>query len=130
MSVLADTAWAARDIREALDRALTPAQRTNCQQRAATITQATTEMRRKTQEQLRAEWDNSPISPMRLMAEIRDALPSDTAFVGSGGTSGHAPFAQLIEQAQSNSFFDGNASLGFPLPGTLGVKLACRTALS
>ncbi len=124
MSVLADTAWAARDVREALDRALTPAQRTNCQQRATVITQSNIEMRQKAEEQLKAEWDNTPISPMRLMAEVRDAVPADTAFVGAGGTSGRAPFAQLMELTQPNSFFDGNASLGFPLPGTLGVKLA------
>jgi benzoylformate decarboxylase len=61
---------------------------------------------------------------MRLMGEIRDAVPKDAAFVGAGGTSGRAPFAQLIELTQPDSFFDGNASLGFPLPGTLGVKLA------
>ncbi len=124
MSVLADTAWTARDVREALDRALTPAQRANCEQRAAEIAQSTIEMRAKAQEQLRSEWDDSPISPMRLVAEVRDAAPRDTAFVGSGGTSGRAPFAQLIELTQPDSFFDGNASLGFPLPGTLGVKLA------
>jgi len=124
LSVLADPAWVARDVRDALDKTLTPAQRANAQQRAAAITQSTTEMRAKVQEQLHAEWDKTPISPMRLMAEVRDAVPSDTAFVGSGGTSGRAPFAQLIELTQPNSFFDGNASLGFPLPGTLGVKLA------
>lgn len=124
MSVLADTAWAARDVHEALEKTLTPAQRANARQRAAAITQSTAEMRQKTQDQLREEWDNEPISPMRLVAEVRDAVPSDTAFVGSGGTSGRAPFAQLIQLTQPNSFFDGNASLGFPLPGTLGVKLA------
>jgi benzoylformate decarboxylase len=124
MSVLADTAWAARDIREALDRTLTPAQRSNAEQRAASIGQSTAEMRSKVQETLKAEWDNTPISPMRLVAEVRDAVPADTAFVGAGGTSGRVPFAQLIELTQSNSFFEGNASLGFPLPGTLGVKLA------
>jgi benzoylformate decarboxylase len=124
MSILADPAWAARDVRDALDKALTPAQRANAGQRAAAITQSTTEMRARVQDQLAAEWDKTPISPMRLMAEVRDAVPRDTAFVGSGGTSGRAPFAQLIELTQPNSFFDGNASLGFPLPGTLGVKLA------
>ena len=61
---------------------------------------------------------------MRLVGEIRAATPGDTAYVGSGGTSGRGPFGQLISQTQPNSFFDGNASLGFPLPGTLGVKLA------
>jgi benzoylformate decarboxylase len=43
--------------------------------------------------------------------------------VGAGGTSGRGPFAQLIELTQPDSFFEGNAALGFPLPGTLGVKL-------
>jgi benzoylformate decarboxylase len=124
MSVLADTAWTARDVREALDKTLTPAQRANAAQRAAAITQSTAEMRAKAEEQLRSEWENEPISPMRLVAEVRDAVPADTAFVGSGGTSGRAPFAQLMQLTQPNSFFDGNASLGFPLPGTLGVKLA------
>ncbi len=124
MSVLADTAWTARDVREALDRGLTSVERTNCEQRAAAITQSTTGMRSKAEEQLHSEWNNTPISPMRLMAEVRDAVPADTAFVGAGGTSGRAPFAQLIELTQPNSFFEGNASLGFPLPGTLGVKLA------
>jgi benzoylformate decarboxylase len=124
MSVLADPAWAARDIREALEKTQTPAQRGKAQQRVATITQSTGEMREKATQQLAAEWDKSPISPMRLMAEIRDAVPKDTAFVGSGGTSGRVPFAQLIQLTQPNSFFEGNAALGFPLPGTLGVKLA------
>jgi benzoylformate decarboxylase len=124
MSVLADTAWAARDVREALDRTMTPAQRSNAEHRAASIRESTVALRQKAEEQLRAEWDNTPISPMRLVAEMRNAVPADTAFVGSGGTSGRAPFAQLMRLTQPNSFFDGNASLGFPLPGTLGVKLA------
>jgi benzoylformate decarboxylase len=124
MSVLADTAWAARDVRGALDKALTPAQRTNAEQRAAKIKESTTALREKAEEQLSNEYDNTPISPMRLVAEMRDAVPADTAFVGSGGTSGRAPFSQLMRLTQPHSFFEGNASLGFPLPGTLGVKLA------
>jgi benzoylformate decarboxylase len=124
MSVLADPAWAARDIRETLEKTMTPVQRSSAQQRAADIAQGTAEMRAKGKEQLAAEWDKSPTSPMRLMAEVRDAVSKDTVFVGSGGTSGRVPFAQLIELTQPGSFFEGNAALGFPLPGTLGVKLA------
>jgi benzoylformate decarboxylase len=124
MSVMADTAWTARDVREALDRELTQSHRRNAEHRAAAIKQSTAEMRARAQQHLESEWDDIPISPMRLMSEIRDAVPRDTAFVGAGGTSGRAPFGQLIELTQPNSFFEGNASLGFPLPGTLGVKLA------
>jgi benzoylformate decarboxylase len=124
MSILADPGRSARDLIEALDRVLTPAQRTNCRQRADAIARSNVEMRARVKDQLASEWDKAPISPMRLMAEVRDAVPNDAAFVGSGGTSGRVPFAQLIEMTRPDSFFDGNASLGFPLPGTLGVKLA------
>jgi benzoylformate decarboxylase len=73
---------------------------------------------------LKSEWDSTPISPMRLVKELADAALPHTAWVGSGGTSGRQPVAELIEMTEPGSFFEGNAALGFPLPGTLGVKLA------
>lgn len=124
MAVVADPGWAARDIAEALDRTMTPVQRSEAQKRATDVAKRNAEMREKIDTELKSQWDNSPISPMRLTAELRDAAHRDTVWVGSGGTSGRAPVAQLIEMTQPGSFFEGNAALGFPLPGTLGVKLA------
>ncbi len=124
MSVLADPFWAARDLREALESSATPAQRSEMQRRGTEIAQRTSEMRTKWQQQVATEWDNSPIAPSRLVAELRDAAPPHAIYVGSGGTSGRTPVAQLIEMTEPGSFFEGNAALGFPLPGTLGVKLA------
>ena len=123
-TVLCDPAWAARDLREALESSMTAGEREAAKSRASAIGERTKAAREKAEEQLKADWDKEPISPMRLVGEIRDAVPKDTAYVGSGGTSGRGPFGQLIHLTQANSFFDGNASLGFPLPGTLGVKLA------
>lgn len=124
LGVLADPGLAARDILEALERVRTPVQRAEAESRARRIAQAIETARRRVAEELRAEWDRTPISPMRLMAEVRDAAPPHTAFVGVGGTSGRAPFAQLMQLTEPGSVFEGNASLGFSLPGTLGVKLA------
>ena len=73
---------------------------------------------------MQAEWNNTPIPATRLIGEIRNAAPKDAVYVGAGGTSGRAPFAQLMDLPYPNSFFEGGASLGFPLPGTMGVKLA------
>ena len=123
-TVLCDPAWAARDLREALESSMSPGEREAAKSRASAIGERTRAAREKAEEQLKADWDKEPISPMRLVGEIRESAPKDTAYVGSGGTSGRGPFGQLIELTQANSFFDGNASLGFPLPGTLGVKLA------
>jgi len=124
LALLADPFWAARDIREALEAVRTPAQGAEAERRRQEIAARTAEARRRAEEQLQAEWDQQPISPMRLVAEVRDAAPPHAVFVGSGGTSGRAPFAQLVDLPEPNSFFEGNASLGFSLPGALGVKLA------
>jgi thiamine pyrophosphate-dependent acetolactate synthase large subunit-like protein len=128
MSILADSYWAARDIHEALDRVLTPAQRSEAQKRRNDIAEKVAQGRQKAKEQLQSEWDKAPISPMRLVGEIRNQVPANAAFVGAGGTSGRTPFAQLMELTQPDSFFDGHSALGFLLPGTLGVKLALPTA--
>jgi len=124
LAFLADPFWAARDIREALEAVRTPAQRAEAERRGREIGERKAEVRSKAEAQLRAEWDQEPISPMRLVAEVRDAAPPHSVFVGSGGTSGRGPFAQLIDLPEPDSFFEGNASLGFSLPGALGVKLA------
>lgn len=124
MAIAADPFWAARDLHDALDGMLTPVQRSEAAKRATTIKRSVVTMREKVAEELRSEWDKRPISPMRLVAEVRDAAPPHSVFVGSGGTSGRGPFGQLIHLTEPGSFFDGNAALGFSLPGTLGVKLA------
>jgi len=124
MAIQSSPKWGARDLHDALDKVLTPAQRTEAQRRRTAVIERTTAERAKVEAQLKAEWDKSPISAMRLVGEIRANAPKDTAYVGSGGTSGRAPFGQLMELTQPNSFFEGGASLGFPLPGTLGVALA------
>lgn len=127
MGILADSYWAARDIHEALDRSFTPVQRSEAQRRRSLIAEKIVQAKAKANEQLKAEWDNDPISPMRLVGELRDKAPSDAVFITSGGTSGRVPFGQLMELPRPDSFFDGNSSLGFPLPGTLGVQLALPT---
>jgi benzoylformate decarboxylase len=123
-AIYASPKWGARDLHEALDKAISPAQRNEAQRRRAAVAQRTAEAREKAEAQMKAEWDKDPISAMRLVGEIRDAAPKDAAYVGSGGTSGRGPFSQLIPLTQPNSFFEGGAALGFPLPGTLGVALA------
>lgn len=122
--IAADPKWGARDLHDALDRLLTPAQRTEAQRRFGQIAERTAETRAKSEAQLKAEWDRNPISAMRLMGEIRDVAPKNAVYVGAGGTSGRAPFGQLMNLTEPDSFYEGGASLGFPLPGTLGVALA------
>jgi benzoylformate decarboxylase len=124
LGVVADPSSAARDLLAALEKRMTPAARQSAQERGRNIVATKREARERAEKRAREEWSANPISPWRLFGELKELVQPHTAFVGSGGTSGRAAFANLFDLDEPNSLFDGGASLGFPLPGTLGVKLA------
>ncbi|HLC30668.1 MAG TPA: thiamine pyrophosphate-binding protein [Dehalococcoidia bacterium] len=124
MGIIADPKQAARDLLIALEKRMSPGARRDAQARSKEIVQTKERAREQTERQLQAEWRNKPISPLRLMSELKALIKPHTAFVGGGGTSGSGALAAMIDLAEPNSFFGGGASLGFGLPGTLGVKLA------
>lgn len=124
LGIVADPSATARELVLALEQRMSPGARQAAQQRSRDIGARKREMRERAEKRVRDEWNNQPISAWRLMAELKELVAPHTAFVGSGGTSGRAPFANLFDIDEPNSLFDGGAALGFPLPGTLGVKLA------
>jgi benzoylformate decarboxylase len=75
--------------------------------------------------QLENEKDRRPMAVSRLMAEIRDAMPPDAVIVDECWSSSQM-LRKVIEQTQPNSFFRSRkgGSIGWGLPGALGVKLA------
>lgn len=124
LGIVCDPSAAARDLLTTLEKKMSPAARQAAQGRSRDIAAKKHEMRERAEKRTREEWNNDPISAWRLMSELKELVKPHTAFVGSGGTSGRAAFANLFDLDEPNSLFDGGAALGFPLPGTLGVKLA------
>jgi benzoylformate decarboxylase len=72
-----------------------------------------------------SEWDNTPISGTRLMAEIRDAIEPGTRIVDDCW-SYSAILRRTIPFAEPRSYqrARGGGSIGGGLPSSLGVKLA------
>ncbi|HLA80949.1 MAG TPA: thiamine pyrophosphate-dependent enzyme, partial [Thermoleophilia bacterium] len=77
------------------------------------------------EQKTKGEWDNTPISGTRLMAEIRDAIKPGTRIVDdcwsySALLRKTIPFSALKSYQRAR----GGGSIGGGLPSSLGVKLA------
>ena len=78
-----------------------------------------------TGERVQQEWDRTPISPYRVMAEVGRAMPPGAIIVGEGGSTGSPALNASIDRTEPGTFFRlRGGGLGFGLPATLGVKLA------
>jgi benzoylformate decarboxylase len=69
-------------------------------------------------------WDNRPMSPFRMMAEIAPTLPPDTIVVNDAVTSAPAVFAALDFDEPGSIYGGRGGALGWGVGGALGVKLA------
>jgi acetolactate synthase-1/2/3 large subunit len=70
--------------------------------------------------------DETPVSMARLLTEINRALPEDGYLVADGGFAGHWSGLLFDTKRPGRSFIPdrGFASIGYGLPGAMGVALA------
>jgi benzoylformate decarboxylase len=80
-------------------------------------------------EQVKADWGRTPISVSRFAAEVREALPSGAVIVDDCWSSSSV-LRKTIKPSRSRSFFRARkgGSIGWGLPGALGVKLGLPDA--
>lgn len=76
------------------------------------------------QAETRRSWDNSPIAPARLMAELNTLLPPDGVIVNEAITT--SPLLKHTLPLDRPGWYYGTrgGGIGQALPGALGVKLA------
>jgi benzoylformate decarboxylase len=115
----------ALDARLGADPELAGAVRAAVAARTATIAAERLAMVEAFEKKVVAEWDNTPISGTRLMAEIRDAIAPGTRIVDDCW-SYSAILRRTIpfEEPRSYQRARGGGSIGGGLPTALGAKLA------
>jgi benzoylformate decarboxylase len=98
--------------------------REEAKRRARQIGQEMAGLREKLQRQIEGERDAVPISISRLMVEIREAIPPDTVVVDECW-SASGMLRQILDLSKAKTFFRARkgGSIGWGLPGALGVKL-------
>jgi len=74
---------------------------------------------------LKERWNDAPMSPDRMMAEVAKGLPDDAIIAGSGGSAPGASLHHSIQFDEPGSIYNARGgSLGWGMGGTLGLKLA------
>jgi benzoylformate decarboxylase len=99
--------------------------RAAARKRGAAVAERLTEERAARRAHWRQGWDERPIRPGRLMAELLEALPRDAILIDDGVTSG-APLRDLLEMEQPGRYYNtrGGGSLGWGIGAAIGVSLA------
>jgi benzoylformate decarboxylase len=104
---------------------MTPAIQARVQARINSITSEKQKSDRIFAEQSHAAWDNVPVSPYRLMQEIKDnMLPGARIVDDCWSCSSVLRRTFAFSEAKSYQRSRNGGSIGWGLPGSLGVKLA------
>ena len=89
------------------------------------------ELRRLKEEELQgqakraeAHWDDRPISPARLMAEIREHAPDEVVVVNEAITAGGDLSRTLNFRESADYYGTRGGGIGQAMPGAIGVKIA------
>ncbi len=125
VGLIGDPKYGLDDIAAAVSKLQTADDRQAAQERRAAVADQKRRQDAVTGERVQQEWDRSPISPYRVMAEVGRAMPPGAIIVGEGGSTGSPALNASIDRTEPGTFFRlRGGGLGFGLPATLGVKLA------
>ncbi len=119
-----DVKAALAELNAALEATLTVKAREAARQRAIQAAAEKAEARTALETQWAAEWDRRPISVSRLMAEVATVTTPQTVIVDDCWSSS-AALRQTLDLNRPRSYFRARkgGSIGWGLPGALGVKL-------
>ena len=74
--------------------------------------------------QIKNDWEISPMSPTRMMYEISNAIPKNTILVDDSVTSKEAIF-RTMDFSEPNTYYSGSGgALGWGMGAGLGIKLS------
>lgn len=112
------------ELNESIENRMPSRVREEAKARAKEIAQEKSKIGDQLKIQIENEKDRVPISISRLMMEIRDAMTPDTVIVDESWSSS-AMLRQILDLTKHKTFFRSRkgGSIGWGLPGALGVKL-------
>ena len=112
------------ELNESIENGMSPKERREAKGRAEEIAQEKSKLEHQLSIQIGKERDSAPISISRLMTEIRDAMSPGTVIVDECWSSS-GMLRQVLNLTKPKTFFRSRkgGSIGWGLPGALGVKL-------
>jgi benzoylformate decarboxylase len=122
--ILGDIRAALEELNSRIETEMPSAVRRDAERRAGEIGREKAGLTERLKTQIETERENVPISISRLMVEIRQAIGQDTVVVDECW-SASGMLRQILDLSRPKSFFRARkgGSIGWGLPGALGVKL-------
>ncbi len=123
LALLADPALALADLREAVERTLTPAQREAAHRRREAVASLRQAMSQAMDASARDRWDARPMPPARFAYELAQALDPDTLLYDESITVG-GQLGRHVRLGPGQHFRAAGGGLGPGMPAPIGLKLA------
>ncbi len=124
VGIVADPKVTLADLAESLDAGMSGSAREAAKGRAVALDEETQARQAAWEKNLRAQWNDSPMTRERMAYEIAQAVPDDTIIADDSVTARDAVHT-AFQFDEPQSFYAGRGgALGWGMGGTLGVKLA------
>ncbi|MEE8442409.1 MAG: thiamine pyrophosphate-dependent enzyme, partial [Dehalococcoidia bacterium] len=113
-----------QDLTAALEGAMSGEAREAARSRASVIGEEKARRRESFQQRVRDTWDNPRISPQRMMVELAAVMPRDAIMASEAITTSGALMGAMDFDRPGDFYSGRGGSLGWGIPGSIGIKLA------
>ena len=124
VGVIGDPKMALADLAEALESEMSGSAREAATGRSSTLAEARVASEAAWQRRLKERWDNTPMSPERMTAELARSLPKDVIVVDDSVTTSPALHHALDFDEPGSMYGGRGGALGWGIGGAMGIKLA------
>jgi benzoylformate decarboxylase len=124
VGMVADPAIALGRLAEALDATMSSSAREAAKGRSANMASARAAADAERDRRTRERWDDSPMSPSRMMAEVASTLPPETIIVDDAVTTRGALYDAMEFDEPGSVYGSRGGALGWGIGGGMGIKLA------
>ena len=124
VGIAADPAVALDSLAEALDGAMSGSAKEAAKGRCASLAEARLKTDAERDRRVRHRWDDSPMPPSRMMAEIASALPPETIVIDDAVTTRDALFDSMDFDTPGSVYGGRGGALGWGVGAAMGAKLA------
>jgi benzoylformate decarboxylase len=121
-AILASPRIALAELAAAVDGLLTDGQRERCRQRFESVAGTRRKAKEGIETRIKNDWDAKPIKVWRVIKEIADALPPNSALVEESASL-FGSTTKYMEFSDTGSYFYCADYLGWGFPASLGVAL-------
>lgn len=124
IGMLADPKAGMAELTEALEATMNGEQKETARSRASAAGEEKARRKAAFQQATQANWDNTPISRERMMAELAQVMPENTIMASEAITSSGALMGAMEFDDPGSYYSARGGALGWGMPGPIGIKLA------